>query len=201
MRKTLFAMSIATAYALAVPAFAQVHLGGVGQVTSNLGVGAHQMLPNPVPQTLQTTRQMEQQGDLFTHRTTHKLRKTADRSTHARAGVNATQQAGVSATTSAGDAQASGSAHADAGLNTAAAAGEAGEVGRGVGGTVRNTANTAIQSTNRTAGSVGSAVNGINASGNANASMSGHAAAQTHAASDRGHRRSHTPPSSGNEQP
>ena len=49
MRKTLFAVSIAAACALAAPAFAQVHLGGVGQVTGNLGASAHQMLPNPVP--------------------------------------------------------------------------------------------------------------------------------------------------------
>ena len=31
MRKTLFAASIAAACVLAAPAFAQVHLGGVGQ--------------------------------------------------------------------------------------------------------------------------------------------------------------------------
>jgi hypothetical protein len=66
---------------------------------------------------------------------------------------------------------------------------------------VRNTANTAVQSTNRTAGSVGSAVNGINASGNADASARGHAAAQTHSASDHGHRPNQTPPSSGSERP
>jgi hypothetical protein len=66
---------------------------------------------------------------------------------------------------------------------------------------VRNTANTAIQSTDRTAGSVGGAVRGINASGNADASANGHAAAQTHSAGDHGHRQNQTPPSSGSERP
>jgi hypothetical protein len=201
MRKTLFAASIAAACALAAPAFAQVHLGGVGQAAGNLGVGARQTLPNPVPPAMQTAQQMGRQSDRFTRRTTHKVRDAADRSTHARAGADASQQAGISATTPAGDAQAGGSAHAAVGLNTAAAAGQAGELGRGVGGSVRNTANSAVQSTSRTAGSVGSVVNGINASGNANAAASGHAATQTHSASDRGHRQNQAPRSSGSEQP
>jgi hypothetical protein len=64
---------------------------------------------------------------------------------------------------------------------------------------VRNTASTTVQSANRTEGSVGSAVNGINASGNADAATSGHAAAQTDSAGDRGHRQNQAPPSSGNE--
>jgi hypothetical protein len=93
------------------------------------------------------------------------------------------------------------SSKAGAGLNTAAEAGKAGDAGRGFGGTVRGAANSAVQSTDRTAGSVGSAVNSVNASGNADASASGHAAAQTRSARDRGHRQNQVPPSSGGEQP
>lgn len=43
-------------------------------------------------------------------------------------------------------------------------------MGQGVGGEVRDAAHTAIQSTNRAAGSVGNAVPGVNASGNAQVS-------------------------------
>ncbi|MDE2271056.1 MAG: hypothetical protein KGJ94_03605, partial [Xanthomonadaceae bacterium] len=72
----------------------------------------------------------------------------------------------------------------------------AGEAGRGVGGTVRDAAHSAIQSTDRTAGSVGNAVNGINASGNAEVSASGHATAQSHSASDHSHRQETRQPGS-----
>ena len=60
MRKTLFAISIAAACALAAPAFAQVHLGGGGQIGGGIGVNAGHMLQNTVPQTMQTAQQMEQ---------------------------------------------------------------------------------------------------------------------------------------------
>ncbi|MDE2226297.1 MAG: hypothetical protein KGJ46_13580, partial [Xanthomonadaceae bacterium] len=107
---------------------------------------------------------------------------------------NAEGSASGSGSAAGGSANGNGSAGmssmAGGGLNTADAAGKAGEAGRGVGGTVRDAAHSAIQSTDRTAGSVGNAVNGINASGNAQGSANGHMAAQTQPRSgtDGGHR-------------
>ena len=137
MRKTSLSLSIAAACLFAVPAFAQLHLGGGGQVGGGIGVNAGQALQNAVPQTIQTTQQMQQQSNRFARQTMQKARKTGDRdpAANARVGADEDQQAGVSVTSPSADVQASGSARADAGLSAAATTDKISGVGRGVAGT------------------------------------------------------------------
>ncbi|MBU6477553.1 MAG: hypothetical protein KGQ32_06475, partial [Xanthomonadaceae bacterium] len=138
MRKTMLSISIAASCLLALPVFAQVSLGGAGQLHGAIGANTGQLMQDTMHNTMQTTDRLQRMGDQTTRHAKRQVSHAADQSASASARVAAGQQAGVSATTPAGDAQASGSVHADAGLDTAAVAGKAGEVGRGVGGTVRD---------------------------------------------------------------
>jgi hypothetical protein len=159
MRKTLLA-SIVCASVFAVPAFAQVNLGGAAQVGTHAGAGLPLGAPvhdsmdmaNPMgTRAGSSVRGLNQHARHATDRTLHRTATTTHRETDAVTGSSARTDA--SASTRAGDS----SAHADVGLNTADAAGAAGDAGRGVDGHVRDATHSAIQSSNRTAGSVGDA--------------------------------------------
>lgn len=176
MRKTLLALTIG-ASVLAIPAFAQVHLGGAAQT------GLHAGASLPAGAAVQDTmRTMGQAGTRASdtvreagRRTRHTTRRAMRRSGSAVSG-DADIDANASARTSGPG------AHAGIGLNTAATAGKAGENGQGVGGDVRDTAHSAIQAADRTAGSVGDTVRsaaagtsaGADARVNAEGSSHGH---------------------------
>ena len=131
MRKTMLSISIAASCFLALPVFAQVSLGGAGQLHGAIGANTGQLMRNPLHNTMQTTDRLQRMGDQTTRHAKRQANHEADQSTSASARVAASQQAGVSAATPTGNAQASGSVHADTGLNTAADAGKAGEAGSG----------------------------------------------------------------------
>jgi hypothetical protein len=178
MRKTILSALVIGASVFTVSAFAQANLGGAARVGAGAHVGA--AAPSAMHTVGQTTAQTEQTLHRTDSHVKHRTRKAVDktRSTvndHANANANANANGTIGA--GAGDSHAGANANVDtgAGLDTAATAGRAGEMGQGVGGDVRDTAHSAIQSTDRAAGSVGDAVQGVNASGNAAASGSVHA--------------------------
>lgn len=153
MRKTLLAL-IVGASVFAVPAFAQVNLGGAAQVGAHAGAGMP--IGTPVQNTMgmagqmgsragDNARGMGQHARHATRNTVNRTASAARRTTDADANANASAQAGDS------------NAHAGAGLSTGSAAGAAGDAGQGVGGDVRDASHSAIQSTDRSAGSVGDA--------------------------------------------
>lgn len=159
MHKTMLAALIVATSALSVPALAQVNLGGAAQV----GAGAHvgTAAPNAMHTVGQTTAQTEQTLHRTDSHVKHRTRRAVDKTrstvndnanTNANANANGTIGAG------AGDTHANANVDAGAGLDTAATAGKAGDMGQGVGGDVRDAAHSAIQSTDRSAGSVGNAV-------------------------------------------
>ncbi|HUH30574.1 MAG TPA: hypothetical protein VLZ55_04290 [Rhodanobacter sp.] len=161
MHKTMLAALIVATSALSVPALAQVNLGGAAQV----GAGAR--VSTATPNAMHTVGQTTAQTERTLHRTDshvkHRTRKAVDktRSTvndHANANANANANGTIGA--GAGDSHAGANANVDAGagLDTAVTAGKAGDMGQGVGGDVRDAAHSAIQSTDRSAGSVGDAV-------------------------------------------
>lgn len=161
MHKTMLAALIVATSALSIPAFAQVHVGGVGHVGAGVNAGA--AVPNAMPSAMHTIDQTEAQTTRTLRHTKHMTHKAVDqtRSTitdngSADAGMNASGSAGAGA----GGTHAGANANLDtgAGIDTANTAGKAGEAGQGVGGAVRDAAHSAIQSTDRTAGSVGTAV-------------------------------------------
>ena len=173
MHKTMLAAFITAAAVLSVPAFAQVHLGGAVGGAGQIGAGvpAGGTLPSAMhtidqvgSHTGNTMSRVDQQTRHRTRKTINKARSAAIDNGQANASLDAHASAHASAASANGGANAS--ADKSAGLDTAALAGQA---GRGVGGEVRDAAHSAIQSSDRTAGSVGDAVKGINASGNANA--------------------------------
>lgn len=185
MRKIVLSALVLGASVLTASAFAQVNLGGAAQVGADVHAGA--AIPDAMHAAGQTTAQTEQTLHRAGSHMKHKAHKVADKTastandntdTNANANANGAIGAG------AGDSHASANANVDAGegIDTAATAGKAGDMGRGVGGDVRDAAHSAIQSTDRAAGSVGDAVKGLNASGNAGASgkASGNANANAH---------------------
>ncbi|MHB1272929.1 MAG: hypothetical protein ACYCZD_09215 [Rhodanobacter sp.] len=185
MHKTMLAAFITAATVLSVPAFAQVHLGGAiggaGQIGASVPAG------DTLPSAMHTVDQVgsragntmsraDQQIRHTASRTAGKTRAAASNGGQASASLDANASAHASAAGTNGDANAS--MDKSAGLDTAALAGQAGQAGqagRGVGGEVRDAAHSAIQSSDRTAGSVGDAMKGINASGNANGSANANA--------------------------
>lgn len=171
MRKTVIATIVATSFALSIPAFAQVAVGGSGR----LGVGVH--TGGLTHSAMQATEHTGMQADQTLQHTTrhvrhagHRAENAVDSRNHARmnAHTNASIHAGAAGT------NAHTSANMGAGLDTSAAAGKAGEAGRGVGGQVRDTTHQVLQSGEHTAGAVGDAVKGIHASGSASAQVHGH---------------------------
>lgn len=173
MRKTMLSILVLGASVFTASAFAQAHLGGAAQ----LGGGAHVGASAPaamhaVDQTAMQTQRSLQRTDSHVQHHSRKIRSTVNDHANANANAHASGAIGV------GDSHAHANVDAGAGLDTAASAGKAGAMGQGVGGEVRDAAHTAIQSTDRAAGSVGDAVQGVNASGNAqvsgNASSRGH---------------------------
>lgn len=170
MRKTMLSVLVIGASVFTASAFAQAHLGGAAQVGASAHVGA--AAPSALHAVDQTTAQTELRLQRTDSRLKRHTRKAVDTSRsniddHADADANANGTIGAGAGDSHADANAN--VEAGAGPDTAATAGKAGEMGQGVGGDVRDAAHTAIQSTDRAAGSVGDAVKGVNASGNANA--------------------------------
>ncbi|HUG50315.1 MAG TPA: hypothetical protein VLZ78_04885 [Terrimesophilobacter sp.] len=168
MHKTMFAALIVGASALSVPAFAQVKLGATGQAGARVNAGAvaqdsmrtaNQVGARATDTAHDTTRMVDRKARHTTHEVVNKTRSTVDDNGKADASANA------NASTRTDAAGANAHVEAGAGLDTAATAGKAGEAGNGVGGEVRQAAHSAIQSTDRTAGSVGDAVNGTSASG------------------------------------
>lgn len=165
MHKTMLAALIVATSALSIPAFAQVHVGGVGHVGAGVNAGA--AMPGAMPnamhavdqtesQTTQTLRRTDHRTKHMTHKAVSQTRSTLTDSDSVHAGMNASGSAGAGA----GDTHAGAHANVDtgAGINTADTVGKAGEAGQGAGGAVRDTAHSAIQSADRTAGSVGTAV-------------------------------------------
>lgn len=161
MHKTMLTALLVGASVFTVSAFAQVHVGGAARIGGGAQMGAAapstmQALGQATAQTARTAQSTDSQLKRHTRRTTDETRATVNdhANTHANANANGTIGAG------AGDMHAGANANVDtgAGLDTAATAGKAGAMGQGVGGEVRDAAHTAIQSTDRTAGSVGDAV-------------------------------------------
>ena len=159
MRKTILSALVIGASVFTVSAFAQANLGGAARVGAGAHVGA------TAPSAMHTVGQATAQTEQTLHRTDshvkRRARKAVDktRSTvndHANANANANASGTIGA--GAGDSHAGANVEAGAGLDTAATAGKAGEMGQGVGGDVRDAAHSAIQSTDRSAGSVGNAV-------------------------------------------
>jgi hypothetical protein len=180
MRKSMLSALVLGTSVLAMPAFAQVSLGGAAQVGA--GVHAGSAVPGAVHDvagqaTAQTERTLHRVGSHAKHKA-HKVAGKSASTANDAADANASGTAGAGA----GDSHANANARVDAGegLDTAATAGKAGDMGHGVGGEVRDAAHSAIQSTDRAAGSVGDAVKGLNAgasgnaSGNVNANAHGH---------------------------
>jgi hypothetical protein len=178
MRKTMLTALFVGASVFTVSAFAQAHLGGAARI----GGGAHMGAPAPTAmqavgqttaQTAQTLHRTDTQLQRHTRKATDKTRSTVD--DHANANANADGTVGAGA--GAAPAGANAGVDTGAGLDTAATAGKAGEMGQGVGGEVREAAHTAIQSTERTAGSVGDAVQQTNNGQAADASLKANAKA------------------------
>jgi len=177
MHKTMLAAFITAATVLSVPAFAQAHLGGAVGGAGQIGAGV--TAGGALPGAMHTVDQVGNRASDMMGQTDHRIRRTtrnAVRRTRSTATANGQANAGMDANASAhasaagANGNANASADKSAGLDTAALAGKAGQEGRGVGGEVRDAAHSAIQSSDRTAGSVGDAVKGINASGNASGS-------------------------------
>lgn len=177
MRKTMLSIFVIGASVFTATAFAQAHLGGAGRVGGGAHVGASApAATQAIDQTAAQTQRSLQGTDSRLKHQSRKTRSAVNDHANANANANANGATGVGAGDSHADANAN--VEAGAGLDTAATAGKAGEMGQGVGGQVRDAAHTAIQSTDRTAGSVGDAVQGINASGNAQ--VSGNAGSRGH---------------------
>ncbi len=172
MHKTMLAALIVGASALSVPAFAQVKIGAAGQAGAHVNAGAvaqdsmrtaNQVGARATDTTRDTTRMVDRKARHTTHKVVDKTQSTVNDNGKVDASVNADGSTRADAAGANGEANAH--VNAGAGLDTAATAGKAGEAGNGVGGEVRQAAHSAIQSTDRTAGSVGDAVNGTSASG------------------------------------
>jgi hypothetical protein len=175
MRKTMLSILVLGASVFTASAFAQAHLGGAAQLGGGAHVGASApAATHAVDQTAMQAQRSLQRTDSRLKHHSRKIRSTVNDHANANANAHASGAIGVGA----GDSHAHANVDAGAGLDTAASAGKAGAMGQGVGGEVRDAAHTAIQSTDRAAGSVGDAVQGVNASGNAqvsgNASSRGH---------------------------
>jgi hypothetical protein len=163
MHKTMLAALIVATSALSIPAFAQVHVGGVVGGAGHVGAGVNAGTAMPsamhtadqtIDQANQTMRRADRQTKHMTHKAVDQTRSAITDNGSANAGMNASGSAGAST----GDTHAGANVDTGAGIDTANTAGKAGEAGQGVGGAVRDTAHSAIQATDRTAGSVGTAV-------------------------------------------
>ncbi|EIL93961.1 hypothetical protein [Rhodanobacter spathiphylli] len=172
MRKTMLSALIIGASVFTASAFAQASLGGA----AHIGAGAHlgAAAPGAMHAVGQTTAQTEQTLHRTGSHAEHRTRRAVERArstVNDQADANANANANATIGAGAGDSHAGANANVDtgAGLDTAATAGRAGEMGQGVGGDVRDTAHSAIHSTDRAAGSVGDAVQGVNASGSVHA--------------------------------
>jgi hypothetical protein len=163
MHKTMLAALIVATSALSIPAFAQVHVGGVVGGAGHVGAGVNAGAAMPsamhtadqtIDQANQTMRRADRQTKHMTHKAVDQTRSAITDNGSANAGTNASGSAGAST----GDTHAGANVDTGAGIDTANTAGKAGEAGQGVGGAVRDTAHSAIQATDRTAGSVGTAV-------------------------------------------
>lgn len=165
MHKTMLAALIVATSALSIPAFAQVHVGGAGNVGAGVNAGA--ALPSAMPsamhavdqtdaQATQTLRRTDRRTKHMAHKAVNRTRSTLTSNGSANTGMHASGSAGAGM----GNTHAGANANVDAaaGIDTANTVGKAGEAGQGVGGAVRDTAHSAIQTTDRTAGSVGTAV-------------------------------------------
>jgi hypothetical protein len=159
MHKTLLAALIG-ASVFALPAFAQVHLGGGGHAGGSLTAGAGGALHGTAgtpgqlgAQTRPALDRVDRQSRRATRDADARTRATLDR----RATVEAAPSVDGSAHAQAGDTQAH--AHADARANArvdaGAAADHAADTSRGVGQQVSSDVHSAIGSADRTAGSVG----------------------------------------------
>jgi hypothetical protein len=160
MHKTMLAALIVATSALSIPAFAQVHVGGVVGGAGHVGAGVNAGTAMPsamhtadqtIDQANQTMRRADRQTKHMTHKAVDQTRSAITDNGSTNAGMNASGSAGAST----GDTHAGANVDTGAGIDTANTAGKAGQ---GVGGAVRDTAHSAIQATDRTAGSVGAAV-------------------------------------------
>jgi len=142
MHKTMLAAFIVATSALAIPAFAQVNLGGAAHVGAGVNAGA--ALPNAMhavdqtgAQTIQTLHRADHKAKRMTHKAVDTTRSTVNNSGSANAEVSANSSMSAGAgNTNAG---ANTDAHAGASLDDAGAA--------------------ANQATDNTAGSVSNTVN------------------------------------------
>jgi hypothetical protein len=159
MHKTLLAALIG-ASVFALPAFAQVHLGGGGHAGGSLTARTGGALPGAAGTPGQLSAQTRSSLDRL-DRQSHRTARDADARTRAtldrRATVEAAPSVDGSAHAQAGDTQAH--AHADARANArvdaGAAADHAADTSRGVGQQVSSEVHSAIGSADRTADSVG----------------------------------------------
>jgi hypothetical protein len=162
MRKTLLAAFIG-ASVVALPAFAQVSLGGAGRVGAGVTASPGSTLngamraPGQVGmQAGQDLRRTDRQLRHSTRQASERTRSTLDR--HGRADLDTRVNGAADADAHGNRLHANAGVEANAGVDAGAAAARAGSTGRGVGGQVRDSAHTAIDSADRSAGSVGDAV-------------------------------------------
>jgi Spy/CpxP family protein refolding chaperone len=162
MRKTLLAAFI-SASVFALPAFAQVSLGGAGHAGGGVAVGAGGALNGA----MRAPGQLGAQAEPTLHRVDRQTRHAVRHATaQTRSTLNRHDKADL-------DDSADGSAHADAmgthvranagadahgSVDAGAAADHAVDTSRGVGRQVRHSAHSAIDEADRTSGSVGEAV-------------------------------------------
>ena len=127
MRKTLLAAVITAATVLAVPAFAQLNLGGAAGATGRVGAGPGATLPTHTVKQLdaravdQSTR-VRQQTERTSRRTLKNRRALTRRDARANAHLDANASANASAAGMHRGADAS--VNSSVGLDTAAAAGK-----------------------------------------------------------------------------
>ncbi|MEY2150120.1 MULTISPECIES: hypothetical protein [Rhodanobacter] len=171
MRKTVIATIVATSFALSIPAFAQVAVGGGGR----LGVGVQ--TGGLTHSAMQTAGHAGMQADQTLQHTAHRARHAthrAENAAHSRSHARVDTRTNASIHAGAAGANTDTSASMGAGLDTSAAAGKAGAAGRSAAGQVRDTTHQALQSGEHTAGAIGHAAKGIHAGGSASAQVHGH---------------------------
>lgn len=159
MHKTLLAAVIGAGVFAALPALAQVSLGGAGQVGAGVTAGANGALTGAPArlgtQAGQTLQRADRHARHATRRATEQTRHALDRHDRAEVDTTARGSAGVHAGDQRADANAG--VRAGAAVDAGAAADRTQNAARGVGEQVSDSAHAAIGSTQRTAGSVGDA--------------------------------------------
>ncbi len=162
MHKTMLAALIVGASTLSIPAFAQVNLGAAAQVGAGVNTGA--VVPNTMhsvdqtgAQTTQRLHRADRNAKRMTHRAADHTRSAMDHSGNADASLRTGSS--IDAGRSNTHASATTGARVDAHMHPGAAANQTGQTGQRMGDQASDAAHSTIQATDRTAGSVGDAVN------------------------------------------